>query len=62
MAMRIVGSGIGSVSPADFIAEFPELAAAVTDGTLDVQARPVPLADIARAWDEETGERLVFVP
>lgn len=60
--LRIVGSGIGSVSPADFIAEFPELAAAVTDGTLDVQARPVPLADIARAWDEETGERLVFVP
>ncbi|SCE22085.1 zinc-binding dehydrogenase [Streptomyces sp. PpalLS-921] len=60
--LRIVGSGIGSVSPADFIAEFPELAAAVTDGTLDVQARPVPLADIARSWDEETGERLVFVP
>lgn len=60
--LRIVGSGIGSVSPADFIAEFPELAAAVTDGTLDVQARPVPLADITRAWDEETGERLVFVP
>lgn len=60
--LQIVGSGIGSVSPSDFITEFPELAAAVTDGTLDVQARPVPLADIARAWDEKTGERLVFVP
>ncbi|MEU9064378.1 zinc-binding alcohol dehydrogenase family protein [Streptomyces sp. NPDC048430] len=60
--LRIVGSGIGSVSPRDFIAELPELAAAVTGGSLDVQARPVPLADIAQAWDDQSSERLVFVP
>ncbi|SCF49718.1 Zinc-binding dehydrogenase [Streptomyces sp. LcepLS] len=60
--LRIVGSGIGSVPSRDFIAELPELAAAVTDGSLDVQARPVPLADIAKVWDEQTSERLVFVP
>ncbi|MER7928706.1 hypothetical protein ABTY96_37155 [Streptomyces sp. NPDC096057] len=60
--LQIVGSGIGSVSPRDFIAELPELAAAVTDGSLDVQARAVPLADIAQVWDTPTSERLVFVP
>lgn len=60
--LRILGSGIGSVSPRDFIAELPELAAAVTEGALDVHARAVPLAEIAQSWTEQTGERLVFVP
>ncbi|MFI6983999.1 zinc-binding dehydrogenase [Embleya sp. NPDC050154] len=60
--LKIVGSGIGSVSARDFIAELPELATAVTEGTIDVQARAVPLAQIAQAWSEKTGERLVFVP
>lgn len=60
--LHIVGSGIGSVSPHDFIAELPELAEAVTEGSLDVQCRAVPLAQIAQAWSENTTERLVFVP
>ncbi|GAA4607871.1 NADPH:quinone reductase-like Zn-dependent oxidoreductase [Actinoplanes octamycinicus] len=60
--LQIVGSGIGSVSPRDFIAELPEIAAAVGDGRIDVRARPVPLAEVARAWTAETGERLVLVP
>ncbi|MFC9123027.1 zinc-binding alcohol dehydrogenase family protein [Streptomyces sp. NPDC057067] len=60
--LEIVGSGIGSVPPRDFIAELPELAQAVTEGALDVQARAVPLARIAEAWSQGTGERLVFVP
>ncbi|GGY94444.1 quinone oxidoreductase family protein [Streptomyces nitrosporeus] len=61
--LRIVGSGIGSVSPRDFIAELPELAAAVTDGSIDVQARAVPLARVGAAWnDHRTDERLVLVP
>ncbi|MFF3617420.1 zinc-binding alcohol dehydrogenase family protein [Streptomyces sp. NPDC002580] len=60
--LQIVGSGIGSVSPRDFIAELPELVAAVTDNALDVQARAVPLARIGQAWNEPASERLVFVP
>ncbi|MFE9780280.1 zinc-binding alcohol dehydrogenase family protein [Streptomyces sp. NPDC005775] len=60
--LNIVGSGIGSVSPRDFIAELPELAEAVTEGGIDVRVRAVPLAGIAQAWSEKTGERLVFVP
>lgn len=59
---QIVGSGIGSLSPRDFIAELPELAAALMEGSLDVNARAVPLADIAQAWDDGSSERLVFVP
>ncbi|MFJ2087833.1 zinc-binding alcohol dehydrogenase family protein [Streptomyces sp. NPDC087901] len=60
--LQILGSGIGSVSPRDFIAELPELAEAVTEGALDIRARAVPLADIAQAWGEQSSERLVFVP
>ncbi|MFF3940930.1 quinone oxidoreductase family protein [Streptomyces phaeofaciens] len=60
--LHILGSGIGSVPPRDFIAELPELAAAVTEGALDVQARAVPLAQITQAWTDRSGERLVFVP
>jgi hypothetical protein len=60
--LEIVGSGIGSVSPRDFIAELPELAKAVTEGAIDVQARAVPLVQIAQAWSEKTSGRLVFVP
>ncbi|MYV99896.1 zinc-binding alcohol dehydrogenase family protein [Streptomyces sp. SID3343] len=60
--LKIVGSGIGSVPARDFIAELPELAKAVTEGAIDVQARAVPLARIAQAWSEKTSERLVFVP
>lgn len=60
--LEIVGSGIGSVPARDFIAELPELAKAVTEGALDVRARAVPLGQIAQAWSETTGERLVFVP
>ncbi|AEN08089.1 MULTISPECIES: zinc-binding alcohol dehydrogenase family protein [unclassified Streptomyces] len=60
--LQILGSGIGSVTPRDFIAELPELADAVTEGALDVHARAVPMAEIAQAWTERTRERLVFVP
>ncbi|MFG1920661.1 zinc-binding alcohol dehydrogenase family protein [Cryptosporangium sp. NPDC048952] len=60
--LQIVGSGIGSVPARDFLAELPEIAAAVADGAIDVQARAVPLAGIAEAWNEQTDERIVFVP
>ncbi|MYY01048.1 MULTISPECIES: zinc-binding alcohol dehydrogenase family protein [unclassified Streptomyces] len=61
--LQIVGSGIGSLSPRDILAELPELAEAVTEGALDVRARPVSPSGIAEAWnDHRTDERLVFVP
>ncbi|GGN49331.1 NADPH:quinone reductase-like Zn-dependent oxidoreductase [Actinoplanes campanulatus] len=60
--LNIVGSGIGSVHARDFIAELPALAAAVTDGSIDVRARAVPLAEITRAWNADTDDRIVLVP
>lgn len=60
--LQVVGSGIGSVSARDFLAELPELAGAVHAGTIDVQARSVPLARIAETWSAETDDRIVYVP
>lgn len=60
--LQIVGSGIGSVSARDIIAELPALVRAVTDGAIEVQARAVPLAEVSQAWNAETDERIVFVP
>jgi hypothetical protein len=60
--LQIIGSGIGSITPRDFMAELPELAATLAGGTIDVRARAVPLADIDREWNTGTSDRLVFVP
>ena len=60
--LQIVGSGIGSVSAGDFLAELPALAAAVHNGAIDVQARAVPLTHVERMWSADTDDRIVFVP
>ncbi|NEC10019.1 zinc-binding alcohol dehydrogenase family protein [Streptomyces sp. SID7909] len=61
--LEIVGSGIGSLSARDFLAELPELASAVTEGALDVRTRAVTPSGIAEAWnDHRSDERLVYVP
>jgi hypothetical protein len=60
--LEIIGSGIGSVPARDLIAELPALADAVTRGAIDVQARPMPLAEVEKAWTSGTGERVVLVP
>ncbi len=61
--LQIVGSGQGSVSTRDIVAELSALAAEVHRGTLFVDASPVPLAGIERIWRlPMTGPRLVVVP
>lgn len=61
MPLQIVGSGIGSVPVADILAELPELAVAISNGTLRTQARAVPLADVEQVWQQpENGQRVVF--
>jgi NADPH:quinone reductase-like Zn-dependent oxidoreductase len=60
--LQIVGSGQGSVSPREYLAELPALAALISAGTLDVAARAVPLADAEKAWaDEDASSRIVLV-
>jgi NADPH:quinone reductase-like Zn-dependent oxidoreductase len=61
--LQIVGSGQGSVSPREIVAELPALAAAVTSRVFDVDAVAVPLADVESAWTEHrTASRTVLVP
>jgi len=63
MPLQIVGSGIGSVSPADIVAELPQLATEISQGNLQTQARAVPLAEVEQAWPQpDNGQRVVFTP
>ncbi|NQX35712.1 zinc-binding alcohol dehydrogenase family protein [Herbiconiux sp. VKM Ac-2851] len=61
-ALQLVGSGQGSVSTRDIIAELPLLAAFVTSKSAHVTARAIPLADITGAWTAPSRERIVFIP
>ncbi|MGV9823602.1 zinc-binding dehydrogenase [Nocardia xishanensis] len=60
--LQICGSGIGSVPGRDFLAELPELAAAVHADAIAVRARPVPLAQVGETWNAQTDDRIVYVP
>jgi NADPH:quinone reductase-like Zn-dependent oxidoreductase len=62
--LAIVGSGQGSVRPRDIVAELPEIAARLSDGTLQVGARPVPLEGATEAWATPTDgrDRIVLIP
>jgi NADPH:quinone reductase-like Zn-dependent oxidoreductase len=61
--LQIVGSGQGSVPARAILAELPALAAAITAGTFQVDARTVPLADIETAWkDTGSSQRIVITP
>jgi NADPH:quinone reductase-like Zn-dependent oxidoreductase len=62
--LQIIGSGQGSVSPRDILAELARVAREVSEGDYDIAARAVPLAQVTEAWAEaaETDERLVIVP
>jgi NADPH:quinone reductase-like Zn-dependent oxidoreductase len=61
---RLQGSGQGSVSPRGYVAELPALVEEISAGTIAVQARPVPLAEVEQAWTakENPGERTVLMP
>jgi NADPH:quinone reductase-like Zn-dependent oxidoreductase len=62
--LQIVGSGQGSVSPREIMAELPELARRIAAGAFDIDARPVPLAEVEQAWaDAATStQRIVITP
>jgi NADPH:quinone reductase-like Zn-dependent oxidoreductase len=62
--LRIVGSGQGSVTTREILAELPALAQEITNGTFDIDARPTPLADVEQAWADaaRTTQRIVLTP
>jgi len=61
--LTIVGSGQGSVSAQEYLAELPALAQEITAGTFDVDARAMPLADAEKAWAAtDAAQRIVLTP
>ena len=62
--LQIVGSGQGSLSTSEILAELPALAQEITNGTFDVDVRPTPLTDVEQAWADaaHTTQRIVLMP
>ena len=62
--LQIVGSGQGSVSTREILAELPALAQEITNGAFDIDARPMPLTDVEQAWADaaRTTQRIVMTP
>lgn len=48
--LRITGSGAGSASIADIIAELPRYVALISNGSVDVPIRTFPLSQVSEAW------------
>jgi NADPH:quinone reductase-like Zn-dependent oxidoreductase len=62
--LRLQGNGQGAVSPQAYLAELPSLIEQIDAGTIAINARPVPLADVEATWSapEVPGLRTVFIP
>jgi NADPH:quinone reductase-like Zn-dependent oxidoreductase len=62
--LTVVGSGQGSVSTADILAELPALARQIAAGSFTVNARAVPLAQVEQIWTAPASptERIVLTP
>lgn len=61
--LHVVGSGQGSVSTGDILAELPDLATEIAGGTFRIDARTSPLAQIESAWkDTDSDRRSVIIP
>jgi NADPH:quinone reductase-like Zn-dependent oxidoreductase len=60
--LEVVGSGQGSVSTKAIVAELPELAREIIAGAFEVDARPMPLAQVEEAWAAaaRTRQRIVI--
>jgi NADPH:quinone reductase-like Zn-dependent oxidoreductase len=62
--LSVVGSGQGSVSTVDILAELPALAGRITAGVFTVNARAIPLSRVERTWTApaDATQRIVFTP
>jgi NADPH:quinone reductase-like Zn-dependent oxidoreductase len=63
-ALRIQGSGQGSISPRMYLGELPALVAEINAGRIAVDARTAPLSEVESVWNqpEVPGTRTVLVP
>lgn len=62
--LQILGSGQGSVSTSDIVAELADLARAVDSNAFGIDASLLPLKDIEAAWVEsaKSRNRIVVTP
>jgi hypothetical protein len=60
--IQVVGSGVGSVSKAQVIAELPEIIGRFGDGTFDASYTAYPLSRVGEAWAHQGRSRAVVVP
>ena len=60
--LAIVGSGQGSVGTREYLAELPALVEEIAAGTLKVDARAMPLAEVEQAWAADARQRIVLTP
>jgi NADPH:quinone reductase-like Zn-dependent oxidoreductase len=60
--IRISGSGVGSVSAEEMLAEAPEIMARFADGSLRLPYTAYPLSRIGEAWAHTGRNRAVVVP
>lgn len=62
--LTIIGSGQGSVGTAEIVSELPAMIASIAAGDFEIDALPVPLSDVERAFtDPALAEaRVVIVP
>jgi NADPH:quinone reductase-like Zn-dependent oxidoreductase len=62
--LHILGSGQGTVSAEDVLAELPSIAGALSDGSLSVGVRAIPLKDVRHAWADaaDAAARIVLEP
>jgi NADPH:quinone reductase-like Zn-dependent oxidoreductase len=62
--LTILGSGQGSVSTAEFVAEITALIDEIAAGALTIDALPVPLSDVEATWNSplSRSRRVVFQP
>jgi NADPH:quinone reductase-like Zn-dependent oxidoreductase len=63
-ALRIQGSGQGSISPRMYLGELPALVVEIDAGTITVDARSAPLSEVESVWGqpEVPGTRTVLIP
>jgi len=59
--LELMGSGLGSLSAAAIVAALTEMFKAAASTSLKVDTAPIPLAEVASAWQRtESGRRTVF--
>ena len=58
--LELLGSGLGSVSPARLVQVVGKVLAAVVPAGLRIDVDAVPLTDVESAWSRKDGDRIVF--